>query len=81
MNLLKKVLMFMFITCKEEIIDAAWEYNNGIIFSSPSNVLHFESGAKWTDEHPNFENVWHDTSEVPNIECQVLLIIRFKYYL
>lgn len=33
-------------TREEQILDAAREYNNGITLSSPSNVLHFEDGAK-----------------------------------
>ena len=52
-------------TREEQILNAAREYNNGIIFSNPSNVLHFEAGAKWADEHPKFENAWHDAYEEP----------------
>lgn len=52
-------------TRKEEILSAARQYNNGIIFSNPSNVLHFEAGAKWADEHP--VNVFHDASEEPQV--------------
>ena len=47
-------------TRKEEILKAARTYVDGIIFSSPSDVIHFENGAKWADEHPI--NVWHDAS-------------------
>ena len=50
---------------EEEILNAAREYNNGITLSSPSNVLHFEAGAKWADEHPNLESLWHDVTEEP----------------
>ena len=50
-------------TRKEEILNAAREYNSGITLSSPSNVLHFEAGAKWADEHP--KNMWHEPSEEP----------------
>ena len=39
-------------TREEEILSAARQYNNGIIFSNPSNVLHFEAGSKWADKHP-----------------------------
>lgn len=42
-------------TREEQILNAAREYNNGIIFSNPSNVLHFEAGAKWADEHQNLK--------------------------
>lgn len=58
-------------TREEEILNAAREYNNGITFSSPSNVLHFEAGAKWADENP--KNIWHDIKEEPQkypILCQ-----------
>ena len=52
-------------TREEEILSAARQYNNGITFSNPSNVLHFEAGAKWADEHP--VNVFHDASEEPQV--------------
>lgn len=52
-------------TREEEILNAAREYNNGITFSSPSNVLHFEAGAKWADENINLESLWHDAEEEP----------------
>lgn len=48
---------------EEQILKAARDYNSGITLSSPSNVIHFENGAKWADEHP--ANVWHDKSEMP----------------
>lgn len=60
-------------TRKEEILNAAREYNNGITFSSPSNVLHFEAGAKWADEHP--KNIWHDVSEAPVYEYEQILCL------
>lgn len=59
-------------TRKEEIISAAREYNNGITLSSPSNVLHFEAGARWADENP--KNIWHDTSEEPKEEEEFILL-------
>ena len=49
----------------EEILKAARDYVDGVIFSSPSDVIHFENGAKWADEHPNLESLWHDASEEP----------------
>ena len=58
-------------TREKQILNAAREYNNGIIFSNPSNVLHFEAGAKWADEHPI--NAWHDVSEEPKINEDVVL--------
>ena len=50
-------------TRKEEITKAARGYVSGVILSSPSDVVHFENGAKWADEHPI--NVWHSTNEEP----------------
>ena len=61
-------------TREEQILNAAREYNNGIIFSNPSNVLHFEAGAKWADEHPKFENAWHDAYEEPEIGSNIIVI-------
>ena len=51
-------------TRKEQILQAARDYVSGVTLSSPSDVIHFEYGARWTDEHP--VNVWHDTNEEPN---------------
>ena len=51
-------------TRKERILQAARDYVGSVTFSSPSDVIHFENGAKWADEHP--VNVWHDTIEEPN---------------
>lgn len=48
----------------EEILKAARDYVSSVTLSSPSNVIHFEAGAKWADKHP--VNVWHDTSQEPN---------------
>ena len=50
-------------TRKEEILKAARDYVNGVTLSSPSDVIHFENGAKWADEHP--VDVWHDYNEEP----------------
>lgn len=58
-------------TRKEEILKAARAYVDVISFSSPSDVIHFENGAKWADEHPI--NVWRDASEEPNIDEDVVL--------
>lgn len=52
-------------TREEQILSAAREYNSGVTFSRPSNVLHFEAGAKWADEHPDLSQVWHDPSVEP----------------
>lgn len=60
-------------TRKEEIINAARTYNDSVTLASPSNVIHFEAGAKWADEHPNLDSLWHEPSEEPKeypIICQ-----------
>ena len=40
-------------TRKEQILQAARDYVSGVTLSSPSDVIHFEYGARWADEHPN----------------------------
>lgn len=50
-------------TREEEIVNAAREYTDKVIFASTSTVLYFEAGAKWADEHP--VNVWHPADEQP----------------
>lgn len=45
-------------TREEEITNAAREYNDSITLLNPSNVLHFEAGAKWADENPNKKLVY-----------------------
>ena len=50
-------------TRKEEILQAARDYVGSVTFSSSSDVIHFENGAKLADEHP--VNMWHDMSEEP----------------
>lgn len=54
----------------EQILKAARDYVSGVTLSSPSNVIHFENGAKWADNNPtqdvvNLNKVWHDASEEP----------------
>ena len=55
-------------TREEEILQAARDYVSGVTLSSPSDVIHFEYGARWADEHP--ANAWHD----PNKEIKELII-------
>ena len=62
-------------TRAEEILKAARDYVDGVISSSPSDVIHFENGAKWADEHPNLESLWHDASEKPR--AKEWLLIQF----
>ena len=60
-------------TRKKEILKAARNYVDDVTFSSPSDVIHFEDGAEWADEHPNLENIWHDASEKPRAEEWLLI--------
>ena len=60
-------------TRKEQILQAARDYVSGVTLSSPSDVIHFEYGARWADEHP--VNVWHDTNYEPNINEDVVLYV------
>lgn len=48
-------------TREEEILQAARDYVSGVTLSSPSDVIHFEYGARWADEHP--VNMWHDLNK------------------
>ena len=59
-------------TRKEQILQAARNYVSGVMLSSPSDVIHFEYGAKWADEHPNLESLWHDASEEPQGEYEFI---------
>ena len=59
-------------TRKEQILQAARDYVSGVTLSSPSDVIHFEYGARWADEHPNLEILWHDACEEPQDNYIVL---------
>lgn len=61
-------------TRDEEIIKAARKYVSGVTLSSPSDVIHFEAGAKWSDKHP--KNVWHDPSEEPLLEGKDIIFLN-----
>ena len=56
---------------EEEIVNAAREYTDKVIFASPSTVLYFEAGAKWADQHP--KNVWHSSEEEPKKNRYILI--------
>lgn len=59
-------------TREEQILDAARKYVYGVTLSSPSDVLHFENGAKWADKHPI--NVWREAkAEVPRLKVWILV--------
>ena len=68
-------------TRKEEILNAARNYVRGVTLSSPSNVIHFENGAKWADEHPNLESLWHDANEEPLEDKEIIFLdeLNFAY--
>ena len=63
-------------TRKERILQAARDYVGSVTFSSPSDVIHFENGAKWADEHPNLESLWHDPNEEPLLEETEIIFIN-----
>lgn len=63
-------------TREEEILKAARNYVSGVTLSSPSDVIHFENGAKWADEHPNLESLWHVPSEEPLLEETEIIFIN-----
>lgn len=60
-------------TRNEEILKAARDYVSGVSLSSPSNFIHFAAGAKWADEHPNLESLWHDAKEKPRTKEWLLV--------
>ena len=60
-------------TRDEEILKAARNYVSGVTLSSPSDVIHFEAGAKWADKHPNLESLWHDANEKPRTKEWLLV--------
>ena len=62
-------------TREEEILKAARDYISGVTLASPSNVIHFAAGARWADERPNLESLWHDASENPR--AKEWLLIQF----
>ena len=64
-------------TRKEQILQAARDYVSGVTLSSPSDVIHFEYGARWADEHLNLESLWHDSSEEPQ-EYPILCLNKQK---
>ena len=61
-------------TRKEQILKAARDYVSGITLSSPSDVIHFENGAKWADNNPDLSLMWHSADEVPEDGSDVLLL-------
>ena len=64
-------------TREEEILHAARTYVSHVMLSSPSDVIHFGYGAKWADEHPNLESLWHNPNEEPQDDLE-LIIYKYK---
>ena len=64
-------------TREEEIAVAFYDYRDALKLSTFGDFEYiniqeaFEEGAKWADNHP--VNVWHDASEEPNIDEDVVL--------
>lgn len=58
---------------EEEILKAARDYASYVVFSKPSDVIHFENGAKWADKHLNLKSLWHDASEEPQSGIEMLI--------
>lgn len=68
-------------TREDEILKAARDYVSNVTLSSPSNVIHFEYGAKWADEHPNLKNLWHNASEEPIFHSDIVVIDKHNGWL
>ena len=66
-------------TRKEQILQAARDYVGNVTFSSHSDVIHFENGAKWADEHPNLESLWQDAHEEPQGEYKIICQDEFEH--
>ena len=66
-------------TRKERILQASRDYVGSVTFSSPSDVIHFENGAKWADEHLNLESLWHDACEEPQGEYKIICQDEFEH--
>ena len=67
-------------TREEEIIEASHNYgktlNEEASFDYEDMKCAFENGAKWADEHPNLESLWHDASEEPLLEDKEIIFLN-----
>lgn len=63
-------------TRDEQIIEASHNYgktiNEEVAFDYEDMKCAFKEGAKWADEHPNLESIWHDAGEIPKENTWVL---------
>ena len=49
-------------------------YGNGLTCPNlHESVITFTDGVEWADQHPNLERLWHDASEEPKINEDVVL--------
>ena len=60
-------------TREQQINKAAFANSNNL-----SEVISFVRGARWADEHPNIENLWHDVSEKPKGNSEIMVQWRIK---
>ena len=72
-------------TRDEQIIEASHNYgktlNEEVAFDYEDMKCAFKNGAKWADEHPNLESIWHDASEEPTYNHSILYQYKFgRYY-
>ena len=45
-------------------------------YSAEDLAKAFRDGAKWADEHPNLESLWHDASEEPLLEKKDIIFLH-----
>ena len=66
-------------TRDEQIIKASHNYgktlNEEAAFDYEDMKCAFKKGAKWADEHPNLESLWHDASEEPLLEDKEIIFL------
>ena len=63
-------------TREEEINNASYaQFCNSSSVTFTLQKEAFEAGAKWADEHPNLESLWHDASEEPLLEGKEIIFL------
>lgn len=60
-------------TREQQINKAAFANSNNL-----SEVISFVRGVRWADEHPNIESLWHDASEEPKDNSEILVQWNIK---
>ena len=72
-------------TREEQIIEAGIEYTmqndpvciGGDNFYEMAKILNrnksFEAGAKWADQHPNINSLWHTPDEIPQYNKRLVI--------